>query len=229
MAEGVEKRTAVQRMFSEIAPNYDRLNGIMTLRLHNRWRRLAVAQLELKPGDTVIDTCTGTGDFLTPLRNAVDKEGKVFGLDFCLPMMLRAQNKNATGLALGDACLFPVRAKCADGVTVGWGIRNVPDIDEAHREISRVLKPGGRFVSLDMAVPRNPAVRWLSTLVCQTLLPRLGALFGSKAAYTYLPKSVERFMSREELAESMKRAGFIDVEWRDFMFGNVCLHFGRKK
>lgn len=228
-AEGEEKRAAVQRMFAEIAPTYDRLNAIMTLQMHSRWRRIAVNRLQLKEGETAMDICTGTGDFLVPLRNVVGRTGCVYGLDFCLPMMEIARGKPTNGLTLGDACALPLQSETVDAVTVGWGIRNVPDIDRAHAEIARVLRPGGRFVSIDMALPQQPLMRRLSQVVCQTLLPRLGALFGFQAAYTYLPKSVERFLSRKELAESMTRAGFVNVAWRDFMFGNVCLHYGTKK
>jgi demethylmenaquinone methyltransferase/2-methoxy-6-polyprenyl-1,4-benzoquinol methylase len=108
-------------------------------------------------------------------------------------------------------------------VTVGWGIRNVPDIDLAHREIARVLKPGGRFVSLDMAIPKNPVVRGISQVVSSTLLPLLG---GDREAYRYLPESARRFKSREDLAQSMEQAGFKNVRYRDYAFGNVCMHWG---
>jgi demethylmenaquinone methyltransferase / 2-methoxy-6-polyprenyl-1,4-benzoquinol methylase len=131
-------------------------------------------------------------------------------------------------LSVGDACCLPVASGAFDAVSVGWGIRNVPDIDAAHREVFRVLKPGGRFVSLDMARPRNAPMRAFSSFLFQKLVPRLGALFGKTEAYTYLPESTERFKSREDLAESMRAAGFTDVAHRDFMFGNICLHRGSK-
>ncbi|HSI73136.1 MAG TPA: class I SAM-dependent methyltransferase, partial [Fimbriimonas sp.] len=169
----------------------------------------------------------GTGDFLKPLRKAVG-QGLIVGLDFCLPMLAKAKDKSDASLGLADACRLPVQGGRFEAVTVGWGIRNVPDIDQAHREIARVLKPGGRFASLDMAQPRNAVMRRFSSLIFNTMVPRLGSLFGSKNAYTYLPKSTERFWSREELAESMRRAGFIDVRHKDLFFGNICAHFGRK-
>jgi demethylmenaquinone methyltransferase/2-methoxy-6-polyprenyl-1,4-benzoquinol methylase len=216
-------------MFAEIAPTYDLLNSFMSLRLHHRWRAFAVRQLRLTPGNSVLDVCCGTGDFMLPLRKAVGEEGRVCGIDFCLPMLKLAQTKRVPGeVGLGDACLLPVRSESLNGVSVGWGIRNVPDIDQAHRELFRVLKPGGRFVSLDMAVPRISIVRWASRLVCGTLLPRLGALFGKTDAYTYLPKSTERFMNRDDLKRSMERAGFTDVAYKDLFFGNVCVHWGTK-
>lgn len=226
--EGARKRAAVQGMFAEIAPTYDLLNGVMSLSLHRRWRAFAVSLLRLQPGGAALDVCSGTGDFLPPLRKAVGPNGQVVGVDFCRPMLDVAAQKGLPCLALGDACNLPIASGAFDGVTVGWGIRNVPDIDRAHREIVRVLKPGGRFVSLDMARPKNPLVRKASEFVFNTLVPRLGALFGKTQAYTYLPKSTERFWTREQLAASMESAGLTEVGHRDLMLGNICLHYGRK-
>lgn len=229
--EGTGKRSAVQGMFADIAPTYDRLNSIMSLRLHHRWRTHAVSKLDLKPGDSALDVCCGTGDFMIPIQRAVGQEGKVFGVDFCLPMLEVAQSKlqsTPSRLSLGDACQLPIQPNSVEAVSVGWGMRNVPDVDAAHRELYRVLKPGGRFVSLDMAIPRNPIIRIPSQFVGNFILPRLGALFGKASAYTYLPKSTQRFKSRDELKASMERAGFIDVGYQDLFFGNICIHWGRK-
>ncbi len=229
--EGVGKRTAVRGMFAEIAPTYDRLNSIMSMRLHHRWRQAAVKKLRLNAGDTALDVCCGTGDFMSPLRTAVGSTGHVFGLDFCLPMLEIAGKKlDATQsvLSLGDACQLPIQDQAVDGVSVGWGIRNVPNIDDAHRELFRVLKPGGRFVSLDMALPRNSFLKRVSQFISNKMLPKLGAMFGKSDAYTYLPKSTQTFMSREELAESMRRAGFVDVGHQDLFFGNICIHWGQR-
>ncbi|MBS1718733.1 MAG: ubiquinone/menaquinone biosynthesis methyltransferase [Armatimonadetes bacterium] len=225
--EGDAKRSAVQSMFAEIAPTYDLMNSLMTFRQHYRWRALATQKLNLRPGDTAIDICSGTGDFLPLLRKAVDK-GVVLGLDFCAPMLQLARPKGADGLTVGDACRLPVRANVAHGVTVGWGIRNVPDIDLAHREIYRVLRPGGTFVSIDMARPRNPLVRWAAETVNVAILPLLGSLFRRREAYKYLPESAKLFKSREELIASMERAGFVATGFRDLMLGTVCMHWGMK-
>lgn len=229
VAEGQEKRAAVQRMFAAIAPTYDVCNSLMSLRGHHRWRRAAVSALNLKAGDTVADICCGTGDFFKPLRQAIGATGKLIGLDFCLPMLERSAVKDEqAGRALGDAGRLPLRSACVDAVTVGWGIRNVPDIDAAHAEIFRVLKPGGRFVSLDMAVPKSALVRAMSNLFTRRGLPILGALFKQREAYTYLPESTQRFKTREELKASMEAAGFTNVTFRDFFFGNICMHLGVK-
>ncbi len=227
-AEGSQKRAAVQQMFADIAPRYDLLNGLMSLSLHKRWRSHAVSLLRLPTGGTAIDVCSGTGDFLQPLRREVGEAGRVHGVDFCEAMVRRARAKVGPLLSLGDACQLPIQSGCADAVSVGWGIRNVSDIDLAHREIHRILKPGGRFVSLDMAVPRNGLIRAGSNFVSKQVLPRLGALFGCAQAYTYLPESTERFKSREQLSASMAEAGFTEVGFKDLFFGIICIHYGKK-
>lgn len=228
-AEGEEKRESVRQMFAEIAPRYDLLNGLMSLSRHRRWREIAARRLELKSGNTALDICSGTGDFVTPLRKAVGPRGRVIGLDFCAPMLAQAQAKGVEAqLAVADACRLPIADARAHGVSVGWGIRNVPDIDAAHREIFRVLRSGGRFVSIDMAVPENAFVRGVSRLMSGKVLPALGTLFGFRKAYTYLPESTARFKSRVELKRSMESAGFVEVGWKNLMMGNICIHWGRK-
>lgn len=227
-AEGEEKRNAVRQMFAEIAPTYDLCNGLMSLALHRKWRAYAASRLNLKPGDFVLDACSGTGDFLVPLRKLVGDSGKVIGADFCLPMLERAKDKPADVRLLSDASAMPIRSDSFDGVTVGWGIRNVPDVDAAHRELARLLKPGGRFVSLDMAKPRNKLMASICGWFFNTAIPLLGTLFRQRRAYTYLPKSTAKFLGREELKASMERAGLTDVQYRDLFFGNICVHWGRK-
>jgi len=226
--EGTRKREAVRQMFGEIAPSYDRINGLMTMSLHRNWRRFAASLLKLQPGEKVLDLCCGTGDFIPLLQKAVGATGAVFGADFSPPMLGIAGRKGIHTLTLGDACQIPVRDSSVDAVTVGWGIRNVPDADQAHQEIVRVLNPGGRFVSVDMARPRNPLVRVVSEAVFNSFVPALGSLFGKTQAYSYLPKSTLRFKTREQLEDSMRSAGLVDVVHYDLLLGNVCVHFGRK-
>ena len=129
-------------------------------------------------------------------------------------------------LSLGDACALPLPSGAFDAVTVGWGLRNVADLDAALREIRRVLKPGGRFVSLDMTKPKNRLMRTASGAMFSVLVPAMGAVFGNKEAYKYLPKSTDKFASRDEQVEAMKRAGFTDAGYKDMFFGNICIHQG---
>ncbi len=216
-------------MFAEIAPSYDLVNGLMSGWLHRNWRQAVVRELHLKQGDHVVDGCCGTGDFFVPLRKAVGTSGQIVGFDFCEPMLNLAAPKDAGATRLlADACRTPLASEYFHAMTIGWGIRNVPDIDGAHREAFRVLRPGGTFASLDMAKPANRFVRAVSEFVFHRVIPKIGTLFGKTEAYTYLPESTERFMTREQLRTSMESAGFVDVRTRDFMMGNICMHIGRR-
>ena len=229
LAQGEEKRRVVRDMFADIAPRYDLLNGLMSLGLHHRWRTFAARQLGLQPGMKALDVCSGTGDFIPVLRSMVGPSGVVIGADFCRPMLDVSATKNVdTPLAVADAGALPFGSEMFDGVTVGWGIRNVPDMDIAHREIARVLRSGGRFASIDMARPRNGVVCAVSTFVSTTVLPMLGSLFGKSKAYTYLPESTKRFADRGAIKRSMEAAGLRDVQYRDLFFGTICVHWGQK-
>ena len=226
---GEEKRKMVIEMFSNIAPKYDLINDIMTLSRQKHWRMMVTQIAQLHPGETALDLCTGTGDFLPLLRKTVGASGLVIGLDLCEPMIRTGLNRNHGGtFGLGDTLQIPIQSNSVDAVTVGWGIRNVTDIDRAHQEIFRVTKPGGRFVSIDMAQPSNRLIRFLSTQVLGKGLPMLGTLFGKKSAYTYLHQSTLQFRNRIQLAQSMRQAGFIDVSWRNLFAGTICIHWGMK-
>lgn len=225
-AQGDEKRETVKALFSDIAPTYDLCNSLMSFRLHHRWRAYAVSLLQLRPGDCVLDLCSGTGDFVRPLRRAVGGDGVILGADFCEPMLQQAKSRKPSLLVLSDACRIPIRGGSLDAVTVGWGIRNVADVDLALREIARVLKPGGRFASIDMARPRNRLTGAVSEWLFNCGVPILGAMFGKRKAYTYLPRTTASFRTREDLRLSMNNAGFRDVQYRDLFFGNICVHWG---
>lgn len=216
-------------MFADISGSYDFINSTMSLRLHHRWRRFAVGLLGLSPGETVADICCGTGDFAPPIRKKLGENGQIIGLDFCLPMLTKAMEKRVEMLlATGDACRLPIQSNSVDSVTVGWGIRNVPDIPLALSEIYRVLKPSRNWVSLDMAVPRNKFYRTISRTLLNRGLPLLGSLFGKRMAYTYLPQSTQTFSTREELKQMMESAGFKNCKYHDLFFGTICVHYGEK-
>lgn len=220
----------MQGMFAEIAPTYDLLNSMMSFRRHGKWRAAAVQALTLQPGDKALDVCCGTGDFFFPLNQAVGADGVVVGVDFCQPMLQVAQKKlDQPRLSLGDAGNLPIASEMFDAVTVGWGLRNVPDIRLALKEIHRVLKPGGRFVTLDMAKPKNRIVRTISLWTTNSVIPAMGTLFGKTKAYRYLPKSTTKFVERDEMQRLMEEAGFTNVKHKDFMVGNICMHWGVKE
>ncbi|RMG27086.1 MAG: bifunctional demethylmenaquinone methyltransferase/2-methoxy-6-polyprenyl-1,4-benzoquinol methylase UbiE [Armatimonadetes bacterium] len=221
---GHEKREQVREMFESISPTYDAMNSVMSLGLHRRWRAYAVRLLALEPGDSALDLCCGTGDFAYPLRKAVGSQGAIVGLDFSAQMLARAKQKDAPMTpTLGDACALPFQEERFDAITVGWGLRNVADLDACLRECHRVLKPGGRLVSVDMAVPTNPVARLGARVVGGWILPTLGALVGRREAYTYLPKSTESFDSPESLARRMTQVGFTEPLIRRLFFGNIAV------
>lgn len=229
LAEGEVKREAVRGLFASIAPRYDLLNSLLSFNQHGRWRKEAVRWAAPQPGESALDVCCGTGDFLLPLREAVGAKGSLAGLDFCQPMLDIAAQKpgHDARLVLGDACDLPWQDESFDVVTVGWGLRNVPDLDKALSEARRVLRPGGRFVSLDMVRPSTFLGR-MGEQAFHLISPLLGRIFGQKQAYEYLPKSTTRFLSRSELRARLEAAGFTEARDRDFMFGNIALHKGVK-
>ena len=209
-------------MFDRIAPVYDAMNRAMTLGLDQRWRRATVAAV-VTPGDRVLDACCGTGDLaLAALRAG----GQVTGLDFSERMLDRARQKStAVEWVLGDVVALPFAGAGFDAATVGFGVRNLQDLERGLAELRRVLRPGGRLGVLEITRPRGvlaPFYRlWFDGLV-----PLLGKLLPGGSAYTYLPASVRRFPGPEELAALLRSAGFSDVDYRLFAGGIVALHTG---
>ncbi len=212
----------VRSMFDRIAPVYDAMNRLMTAGLDRRWRRVT-AEAVVRPGDRVIDVCCGTGD----LAVACAREGaRVTGIDFSERMLERARRK-APQLEWieGDALALPFADGEFDGATVGFGIRNVEDLERGLRELRRVLRRGARVGILEITRPRGvlaPFFRvWFDGVV-----PLLGKVLPGGAAYTYLPASVRRFPGPEDLALALRDAGFRDVRYRLFAGGIVALHTG---
>jgi demethylmenaquinone methyltransferase/2-methoxy-6-polyprenyl-1,4-benzoquinol methylase len=212
----------VRSMFDRIAPVYDLMNRVMTAGLDLRWRRIA-AQSVVSPGDRVLDACCGTGD----LAVAASKAGAtVTGIDFSPRMLERARRKlpSATWVE-GDLLELPFEAGSFDDATVGFGVRNVADLEGSLAELRRVLAPDGQVAILEITQPRGllaPFYRvWFDRIV-----PLLGRQLKGGTAYTYLPASVRRFPGPDELAELMRAAGFRDVTYRTFAGGIVALHTG---
>ena len=213
----------VRRMFDRIAPVYDAMNRVMTAGLDQRWRRATVREA-VRPGDHVLDACCGTGDLAVAARKA--GAGKVVGLDFSEPMLERARRK-APELEWiqGDVLSLPFDDASFDAAVVGFGVRNVEDLEGALRELRRVLRAGGRVGILEITRPRGvlaPFYRlWFDRIV-----PLLGRVLPGGEAYTYLPASVRRFPGPEDLAELLRSCGFADVRFRRFAGGIVALHAG---
>jgi demethylmenaquinone methyltransferase/2-methoxy-6-polyprenyl-1,4-benzoquinol methylase len=214
----------VRTMFDRIASVYDAMNRAMTLGLDRRWRRLT-AQAAVRPGDKVLDACCGTGDLALAGRAA---GGDVVGVDFSEAMLARARRKAPEiEWVRGDAAALPFPDETFDAVTVGFGIRNLADLEGGLRELARVLKPGGKVGCLEITRPRG-ILRPFFRLWFDGLVPVVGKVLPGGAAYSYLPASVRRFPGPEDLAAAMRRAGFGEVGWRVLGGGIVALHVGTK-
>lgn len=209
----------VRSMFDRIAPVYDVLNRVMTAGLDGRWRRLT-AQAVVRPGDRVLDACCGTGD-LALAAHAVG--GVVTGLDFSERMLERARRKSsAIEWVQGDLLDLPFAGRSFDVGTVGFGVRNVEDLDRALREFRRVLRSGGRLGILDLVRPKGPLALFYRVWF-DGVIPLVGKLVPGGSAYTYLPASVRRFPGPTELCERVEAAGFSVVTRRRLAGGIVVM------
>ena len=224
MTSGTLAPDQVRSMFDRIAPVYDGMNRAMTLGLDRKWRRLT-AEAVVRRGDRVLDACCGTGDLALAAARA---GGRVTGVDFSAEMLARAERKAPEfDWVQADASALPFPDGSFETATVGFGIRNLADLEEGLRELARVLVPGGRLGCLEITRPRG-LLRPFFSLWFDGLVPLAGKLLPGGAAYSYLPASVRRFPGPEDLAEAMRRSGFVDVGWRLLGGGIVALHVGRR-
>jgi demethylmenaquinone methyltransferase/2-methoxy-6-polyprenyl-1,4-benzoquinol methylase len=201
---------------------YDAMNRVMTAGLDVRWRKLTAAAA-VRPGDRVLDAACGTGDLAIADRDA--GASHVTGLDFSEQMLARARRKAPLEWVQGDLLALPFEDAAFDAATVGFGVRNVADLERALRELRRVLRPGGRLAILEITQPRGPLKPFFS-LWFDRIVPMLGKVLPGGAAYTYLPASVKRFPPAEELAELMRACGFGEVRFRLLGGTIVALHSG---
>jgi len=213
---------AVRSMFDRIAPVYDAMNRVMTMGLDMRWRRLT-AQAVVRPGDTVLDAACGTGDLAIADRKA--GAAKVTGLDFSEQMLARARRKAPLEWVQGDLLALPFADDSYDAATVGFGVRNVENLELALTELHRVLRPGGRLAILEITTPRGVLKPFFS-LWFDRIVPLLGRVLPGGNAYTYLPASVKRFPEAELLAGLMRECGFGEVRFRLLGGSIVALHTG---
>jgi len=233
---GGDSGDAIRRMFAGIAPRYDLLNRLLSAGRDRYWRRRAVAHAQLPPGGLALDVCTGTADVALQLAKQFPSAKSICGVDFCLPMLrLGAVKVARVGLAhrirlqVASAEALPFAADTFDAATIAFGIRNVMDRRGGLAELSRVLRPGGRGIILEFAMPQGPFFGRLYHLYFHRVLPWLGGLIsGNRGAYSYLPASVSRFPSPRELARLMEEVGFRDVQFHALTGGIVTLHVGRK-
>ncbi|MCR4859122.1 MAG: bifunctional demethylmenaquinone methyltransferase/2-methoxy-6-polyprenyl-1,4-benzoquinol methylase UbiE [Bacteroidales bacterium] len=225
-------------MFDGIAPDYDRLNHLMSLGVDRSWRRRALKEI-VRPGEPqrILDIACGTGDFSLAIARRMHPESRVTGLDLSEGMLTVMREKvekagysGKISCEQGDCETMRWEDGAFDVVTIAFGIRNFEHREAALQEILRVLKPGGRLVILELSVPENRLLRWCYNLYFMHFVPWIGGIVsGDRAAYRYLPASVQRFPGRQEWTATMVRCGFTEVRHRAFTFGLCRMYAGVKK
>lgn len=235
--KGTEKARYVSRMFAEIAPKYDLLNSIMTGGLHHRWRNKVTDLVTEGLEGPSLDVASGTGDFAFALSRHANS-GQVVGVDYVREMVdlayvksTRKRNQESAqklSLAVADALNLPFKSDQFSCVTIGFGLRNLGNVEHGLAELHRVIKPGGKLAVLEMTQVPGPLIwRWLFRWYFRNVTPVLGAVFaGNWKAYSYLPQSVDWFPPAEELKAMMAHAGFRQITYRYFGMRTVALHIG---
>jgi demethylmenaquinone methyltransferase/2-methoxy-6-polyprenyl-1,4-benzoquinol methylase len=228
------KTRAVRAMFAEIAPNYDRLNHLLSINIDRIWRRFTVKKLKdalSRPGALALDLCCGTADLTLEL----EKHARVIGCDFCHPMLVIGNEKIKTKrvrralLAEGDALRLPFADCSFDVVTIAFGLRNLEHVEGGLAEILRVLKPGGCAAALEFSRPVIPVFRQAFEFYFHNVLPHVGSLVsGSDGAYRYLPASVRAFPDQKRLAGMMREVGYANVRYHNLTGGVAALHLGER-
>jgi demethylmenaquinone methyltransferase/2-methoxy-6-polyprenyl-1,4-benzoquinol methylase len=222
-------------MFDRIAGVYDRMNSVMTAGLHHKWRRRAADLAAVGSGDQVLDVATGTGDLAFELAGRVAPEGLVVGVDFSERMLAVAREKalaaGRSGMRFdsGDALALPFDDASFAAATVGFGARNFADLDQGVREMTRVVRPGGRVVILEITTPQRPPLSTFFGLWFDRVIPALGRLAGDPDAYTYLPNSVKRFPGPQQLSGLMLASGLTDIRYLLTAGGIIALHVGVRR
>ena len=224
---GTLEEGQVRAMFDRIAGFYDLMNSVMTAGLHHRWRERAVDLARLPAGGRALDVATGTGDLAIELARRVGPSGEVVGSDFSEGMLDRARQKSpAVRWEQANALALPYEDDSFDAVTVGFGARNFSELATGLREMTRVTRPGGRVVVLEITTPTEPPLSVFFSLWFDRVVPLLGRVTGEDQAYTYLPSSVKRFPGPQELGGMMHAAGLRDVRWILTAGGIIALHSG---
>ena len=227
----------IKNLFSAIARHYDFLNALLSLRRDSAWRRETVKASNIEPTSKVLDVCTGTGELALAYSDKIGEGGSVIGSDFCFEMLVVGRQKVArqgrmhTFIPIeADTLTLPFLDNTFDVVSVGFGIRNVSDLEMGIREMTRVAVPGGRIAILEFTQPVNPVFRSLYYLYFTKVLPFVGNCISRNKddAYGYLPRSVMQFPNCEELQTVMERCGLTDVQFYRKTFGIVAIHVGKK-
>ncbi len=234
--KGKQKEDYVHSVFENIAPKYDFMNNLTSFRFHKLWRKTTMKKIKIMAGQSAIDVCCGTADWTIDIAK-VSKNGNVVGLDFSQNMLDIGRKKvdkihldNQIELKYGNAMDIPYKDNQFDYATIGFALRNVPDIEKTLSEMMRVIKPGGKVVSLELSKPNWVPFRNLYFFYFYKILPLLGKIFAnSYEQYSWLPTSLTNFPDQKELAQIFNKVGLEEIEVYSLTGGIAAIHIGRKK
>ncbi|WP_028986657.1 demethylmenaquinone methyltransferase [Thermicanus aegyptius] len=234
--QGKEKEQYVHHVFETIAERYDLMNTLLSFGVHKYWRNVTMKKMGVKEGDTALDVACGTGDWTIALAKKTKNPEGIYGLDFSRQMLKvagRKLNREGLGkvnLVYGSALELPFQENRFDYATIGFALRNVPDIGRALQEMLRVVKPGGKIVSLELSKPVWPLFRMVYFFYFNHILPFLGKIFTNRyEQYKWLPQSLASFPNHRELEEIFYQAGCEKVETYLLTGGIAAIHIGTKK
>ncbi|MDQ0225098.1 demethylmenaquinone methyltransferase [Metabacillus niabensis] len=229
------KEERVHSVFEKIYQNYDQMNSVISFQRHKAWRKETMKRMQVKPGQKALDVCCGTADWSIALANEVGKNGEVFGLDFSENMLKvgkqKVENLGLANVTLlhGNAMELPFEDNSFDFVTIGFGLRNVPDYMQVLKEMNRVLKPGGKAVCLETSQPTAPVFKQFFAIYFRYIMPLFGKVFAkSYKEYSWLQESARNFPGMKELAKMFEIAGFEHVQIKSFTGGVAAMHLGIK-
>jgi demethylmenaquinone methyltransferase / 2-methoxy-6-polyprenyl-1,4-benzoquinol methylase len=231
----LSKEERVHSVFEKISDQYDYMNDLISFKQHNRWRNDTMKRISVKPGDNCLDICCGTGEWTFALAEAAGESGQVTGLDFSENMLkvgrAKLKKRSFPNIAFihGNAMELPFGDNTFDVVTIGFGLRNVPDYFQALKEMARVVKPGGRVVCLETSHPTVPIFKQVFKFYFTYIMPVFGKLFAkSYQEYSWLQESTEAFLTKEELKELFQKSGLTEVEVKSYALGAAAMHTGKK-
>ncbi|MBH0160304.1 MULTISPECIES: demethylmenaquinone methyltransferase [Fictibacillus] len=232
----LSKEERVHSVFEKISDQYDYMNDLISFKQHSKWRKDTMKRMKVQPGNHCLDVCCGTGEWTFALAEEVGTSGKVVGLDFSQNMLnvgiekLKKRRSPGVSFIHGNAMELPFEDNSFDFVTIGFGLRNVPDYLQTLKEMARVVKPGGRVVCLETSHPTVPVFKQLFKFYFTYIMPVFGKLFAkSYQEYAWLQESTEAFLTKEELKELFKQAGLSNVEVKSYALGAAAMHTGKKQ
>lgn len=231
----IEKEKKVHQVFEKIYANYDHMNSIISFKRHLKWRKDVMSRMNVLEGSKALDVCCGTGDWSFSLAEAVGESGEVIGLDFSQSMLSVAKKRNEeasyknVSFIHGNAMELPFEDNSFDYVTIGFGLRNVPDYMQVLREMYRVVKPGGKVVCLETSHPTLPVYKQLYYFYFRYIMPLFGKLFAkSYQEYAWLQESAKDFPDKNELKKMFQEAGFRNIVVKGYTGGVAAMHMGEK-